>query len=787
MSAIYSTGSFVLCAIFINSRCKSFRMKKIFLLLFLLPAIYVCARQRDNVQYVNPLMGTQSSFELSAGNTYPAIAMPWGMNFWTPRTNRIGDGWKYTYTAHKIYGFEQTHQPSPWINDYGQFSIMPVVGLPSMDESERASWFSHKGETAMPHYYKVYLADYDIVTELTPTERAAMFRFTFPKGESYVVVDAYDSGSYVEILPAENKIIGYTTRNSGGVPAGFRNYFVIVFDKPFEYAGTFAGDSAAVLSLNEGQLKRTAFHTGAVIGFSTGKGETVHARVASSFISPEQAELNLRELGSGSFDALVAAGRERWNDVLGRVEVEDDNIDHIRTFYSCLYRSLLFPRKLYEVDADGKVMHYSPYNGKVLPGYIYTDTGFWDTFRSLFPLLNLVYPSVNAEIQEGLLNAYRESGFFPEWASPGHRWCMVGNNSASVLADAYVKGVRVSDTQTLYEGLVNGAESVHPDIPSTGRLGYEYYNRLGYVPCDVGIHENAARTLEYAYNDWCILQVAKALDRPRKELRELEKRAMNYRNLFRGDYNLMCGRKADGSFEENFSPLKWGGNFTEGNSWHYTWSVFHDVQGLMDLMGGKERFVQMLDSVFAVPPHYDDSYYGFPIHEIREMTVMNMGNYAHGNQPAQHMIYLYNYAGEPWKAQYRVRQVMERMYSPTPDGYCGDEDNGQTSAWYVFSALGFYPVCPASDEYVLGAPLFKRATVHLENGNSFIVDAVGNSRDNFYISGMKLDGMDYTRNYVTHGALHRGVRIEMRMDSVPCRERGTAAADMPYSFSNEKK
>ena len=762
-------------------------MKKICLLLFLLPTIYVCARQRDYVQYVNPLMGTQSSFELSAGNTYPAIAMPWGMNFWTPRTNRIGDGWKYTYTAHKIYGFEQTHQPSPWINDYGQFSIMPVVGLPSMDESERASWFSHKGETAMPHYYKVYLADYDIVTELTPTERAAMFRFTFPKGESYVVVDAYDSGSYVEILPAENKIIGYTTRNSGGVPAGFRNYFVIVFDKPFEYVGTFAGDSAAVLSLNEGQLKRTAFHTGAVIGFSTGKGETVHARVASSFISPEQAELNLRELGSGSFDALVAAGRERWNDVLGRVEVEDDNIDHIRTFYSCLYRSLLFPRKLYEVDADGKVMHYSPYNGKVLPGYIYTDTGFWDTFRSLFPLLNLIYPSVNAEIQEGLLNAYRESGFFPEWASPGHRWCMVGNNSASVLADAYVKGVRVSDTQTLYEGLVNGAESVHPDIPSTGRLGYEYYNRLGYVPCDVGIHENAARTLEYAYNDWCILQVAKALDRPRKELRELEKRAMNYRNLFRGDYNLMCGRKADGSFEENFSPLKWGGNFTEGNSWHYTWSVFHDVQGLMDLMGGKERFVQMLDSVFAVPPHYDDSYYGFPIHEIREMTVMNMGNYAHGNQPIQHMIYLYNYAGEPWKAQYWLRQVMERMYSSAPDGYCGDEDNGQTSAWYVFSALGFYPVCPASDEYVLGAPLFKRATVHLENGNSFIVDAEGNSRDNFYISGMKLDGMDYTRNYVTHGALHRGVRIEMRMDSVPCRERGTAAADMPYSFSNEKK
>ena len=764
------------------------KFKGIFFALFLFAASSVAAQgNADYVKYVNPLVGTQSSFELSTGNTYPAIAMPWGMNFWAPRTNRMGDGWKYTYTAHKIYGFEQTHQPSPWINDYGQFSLMPVAGFPSMDEAKRASWFSHKGEVAMPHYYKVYLADYDIVTELAPTERAAMFRFTFPKGESYVVVDAYDCGSYVEIIPEENKIVGYTTRNSGGVPDGFRNYFVVVFDKPFEYKGTFGCDNATLLSLSDTVLCRQATHTGAVIGFSTSKGETVHARVASSFISPEQAEINLCELGNDSFDTVVAKGRERWNDVLGRVEVEDDNIDHLRTFYSCLYRSLLFPRKFYEIAADGTVQHYSPYNGKVLPGYMYTDTGFWDTFRSLFPLLNLVYPSVNAEIQEGLLNAYRESGFFPEWASPGHRGCMVGNNSASVLADAFVKGVRVGDIETLYEGLQSATVAVHPSVSSTGRLGHEYYNRLGYVPCDVGIHENAARTLEYAYNDWCILQVAKALGRPKKEQRELEKRALNYRNLFRSDYNLMCGRKADGSFEENFSPLKWGGNFTEGNSWHYTWSVFHDVQGLIDLMGGKKYFVQMLDSVFTVPPHYDDSYYGFPIHEIREMTVMNMGNYAHGNQPAQHMIYLYNYAGEPWKAQYWLRQVMERMYSPTPDGYCGDEDNGQTSAWYVFSALGFYPVCPASNEYVLGAPLFKRATVHLENGNSFIVDAADNSPENIYIGCMTLDGKDYTRNYVTHGALMGGVRIELRMDSVPCRERGTAAVDMPYSFSNEKR
>ncbi|MBR4066979.1 MAG: GH92 family glycosyl hydrolase [Bacteroidaceae bacterium] len=769
-------------------------MKRLFPLIFLI-GLYLpmCAQQanegmqfptRDYVQYVKPLMGTQSSFELSAGNTYPAIAMPWGMNFWTPLTAKMGDGWQYTYTANKIYGFEQTHQPSPWINDYGQFSLMPVTGKPKMNESERASWFSHKSETALPHYYKVYLADYDVVAELTPTERAAMFRFTFPQGDSYIVVDAYDQGSHIEVIPEQRMIKGYTTRNSGGVPENFRNYFVILFDRPFEYIATFAGDSATALYMSDGVLEQTAYHTGAVIGFNTSKGEKVHARVTSSFISAGQTMVNLGELGNNSFDDIVAQGRERWNSVLSRIDVEGD-IDKLRTFYSCLYRSLLFPRKFYEITADGNIMHYSPYNGKVCPGYMYTDTGFWDTFRSLFPLLNLVYPSVNAEIQEGLQNTYRESGFFPEWASPGHRGCMVGNNSASVLADAFVKGIRVSDTALLYHGLQHGANAVHPEVSSTGRLGHEHYNRLGYVPCDVGIHESAARTLEYAYNDWCILQVAKALKRPKKEIRELEKRALNYRNLFRSDHNLMCGRNADGTFEKEFSPLKWGGNFTEGNSWHYTWSVFHDVQGLIDLMGGKSRFVQMLDSVFTVPPLYDDSYYGFPIHEIREMTIMNMGNYAHGNQPIQHMIYLYNYAGEPWKAQYWLRQVMEHMYSPTPDGYCGDEDNGQTSAWYVFSALGFYPVCPASGEYVLGVPLFKKAAVHLENGNTFTVDAPENNGDNIYIGSMLLNGNEYRHNYITHKALTEGAHINMRMSPQPNLSRGTADEDAPYSFSRE--
>jgi predicted alpha-1,2-mannosidase len=747
-------------------------------------ACTVCAPSNEAtantpVEYVNPLAGTLSTHEFSTGNTYPAIARPWGMNFWTPQTGKMGDGWQYGYTAKKIRGFKQTHQPSPWINDYGQFSLMPVVGAPEFDEEKRASWFSHKGETAKPYYYKVYLAEHDVVAEITPTERAAMFRFTFPESSSsFVVIDAFDKGSYIKIIPEQNAIVGYTTRNSGGVPDNFKNYFVVRFDKPFTYTATFA-DGA----LNARKLEQQANHTGAVIGFATRRGEQVQARVASSFISPEQAEQNLKELGGNSFDAIAESGKQAWNEVLGKIELEGGTLDQYRTFYSCLYRATLFPRKLYEVTADGRAVHYSPYNGKVLPGFMYTDTGFWDTFRSLFPLLNLMYPSVNEEIQEGLVNTYRESGFFPEWASPGHRGCMVGNNSASVLVDAYLKGLQVDDVETLYKGLLHGTENVHPTVSSTGRYGHEHYNKLGYVPYDVKINESAARTLEYAYDDWCIYRLAVALQRPQEEVNRFAARALNYRNVFDPSTNLMRGRNADGSFQTPFSPFKWGDAFTEGNSWHYTWSVFHDPQGLIDLMGGRNVFVAMLDSVFVVPPIFDDSYYHGVIHEIREMTVMNMGNYAHGNQPIQHMIYLYSYAGAPWKAQYRLREVMNRMYTPYADGYCGDEDNGQTSAWYVFSALGFYPVCPGTDQYVLGAPLFKRAQLHLENGKTVTINAPDNSEENKYISALSVNGQPVTRNYLTHGELLGGATINAAMSPAPNTQRGVQPEDAPYSFS----
>lgn len=734
--------------------------------------------------YVSTLVGSQSKHSLSTGNTYPAVALPWGMNFWTPQTGKMGDGWAYTYDADKIRGIKQTHQPSPWINDYGQFAIMPTTGKVVFDEDERASWFSHKAEEARPYYYKVYLADHDVTAEITPTERAAAIRFTFPENDSsMVVIDAFNDGSGVKIIPERNAIVGYTTKNSGGVPDNFKNYFEIVFDTPFTYYATVSDGNIIA-----GVKNVEANHAGAIVGFKTHKGQTINAKVASSFISPEQASINLSELGDGNFDRIKSQGQKRWDDVLGRIEIDDDNIDRLRTFYSCLYRSVLFPRSFYEIDTNGNVVHYSPYNGKVLPGYMFTDTGFWDTFRALFPMLNLLYPSMNEKMQEGLANAYRESGFLPEWASPGHRGCMVGNNSASVVADAWLKGVKVpdEDIETLWEAVVSGTRKVHPSVSSTGRLGHEYYNKLGYVPYDVDIKENAARTLEYAYDDWCIYQLGKKLGKSKKELAPFAKRAMNYKNLFDPETKLMRGRNANGKFQAPFNPLKWGDAFTEGNSWHYTWSVFHDPQGLISLMGGDKKFTAMLDSVFTVPPIFDESYYNAVIHEIREMQIMNMGNYAHGNQPIQHMIYLYNYSGEPWKAQYWVREVMNRMYNANPDGYCGDEDNGQTSAWYVFSALGFYPVCPGSGEYVLGAPLFKSAKLNLENGKVVEINAPLNSDKNRYIKDLKVNGISYDKNYLTHDRLMKGGRLIFDMDAEPNEGRGVTQASRPYSFSNEK-
>lgn len=741
--------------------------------LFFLPFLFIaCAtttpKQKKQsepisyIDYINPLMGTDSKFDLSNGNTYPAIAVPWGMNFWTPQTNKMGDGWAYQYHTDKIRGFKQTHQPSPWINDYGAFALMPVTGQLKIKEEERASWFSHKAEIAKPNYYKVYLADYDTSVEITPTNRAAQFRFTFPETENaYVLLDAYFKNSMVKILPKERKIIGYSCNNSGGVPENFRNYFVLVFDKDFQTYDTW-GDDWKLLHSDQSQSQ----HAGAVIGFRTQKGEKVNVKVASSFISLEQAELNLlREIGNDTFEQTQQKALHLWEKELAKIQVLDNNIDNLRTFYSCLYRVLLFPRTFYEINEKKEIVHYSPYNGKIEAGYMFTDNGFWDTFRAVFPLFNLSYPEMNQQFMKGLVNTYKESGWLPEWASPGHRDCMIGSNSASIITDAFLKGnIEQNDAEILLEAMLkNATQNEGRPVKSVGREGVNYYNSLGYVPYNVGINENVARTLEYAYADFCIARMAEKMGE-KNIADKYYQQSLRYKNVFDDQTGWMRGKNADGSFQTPFNPLKWGDAFTEGNSLHYTWSVFHDINGLINLMGGKEKFEKKIDEVFNMPPLYDDSYYGFTIHEIREMQIMDMGNYAHGNQPIQHLIYLYNYAGKPQKAQAKIREVMKKLYASTPDGYCGDEDNGQTSAWYVFSALGFYPVTPASDVYVLGNPIFEQVKLQLPNNKEFIIKNTEKTKGNIFVKDIFVNGKKWESYELPYKIFTENGRLDFLRD-----------------------
>ena len=767
------------------------KIVQIFIFMFILQVVNAQFDSKSStylVDFVNPLVGSDSAFELSNGNTYPAIATPWGMNFWTPQTGKMGDGWGYTYDANKIRGFKQTHQPSPWINDYAAFSLFPETGKLKINEDDRSSWFSHKTEISKPHYYKVYLADYDVTTEITPTERGAQFQFTFPKTtNAHILIDGFFKGSMIRVFPKERKVVGYCRNNSGGVPENFHNYFVIYFDKDFENSQTWETSKSLKVNTNSlsNALSAEGYHVGAVLSFNTENDEKITARVASSFISLEQAELNLeREIGSDTFEQTKIKAANLWNTELSRIEIEGGSLDQYRTFYTALYRVLLFPRKFYEINGSNEIIHYSPYNGEVISGYMFTDNGFWDTFRAVFPFFTIMYPDFTSQLMQGLVNTYNESGWLPEWASPGHRDCMVGSNSTINIADAYLRGIRGYDIETLYEAIIKNTNSVGP-IRSVGRYGAEYYNDLGYVPYDVGIKENAARTLEYAYADWSIAELGAALGKPQKEVDLFRKRSYNYTNLFDKEIGFMRGKNKDGSWAKTFTPDKWGDAFTEGSSWHWTWCVFHDPIGLANSFGGIKKMRDRLDEVFTASPTFNDSYYGQQIHEITEMLVGDMGQYAHGNQPIQHAIYLYNWLEEPWKTQMHAREIMNKFYSSAPDGLCGDEDNGQTSAWYVFSAMGFYPVTPGTGQYAIGSPLFRNIKLHLQNGNTFEVKASNNSKENIYINAIYNNNLSYDKNYITYEDIMSGSIFSIEMSSEPNINLGVDQSSIPYSMSHD--
>lgn len=723
------------------------------------------------VTLANPMQGTDSQRSFSHGNEYPAIALPFPMNTWAPYTQPEKDSFYYAYSQNKIRGIRQTHQPSPWIGDYANFSFMPVSGKLALTENDRASVFRHADEVAQPSYYRVHLDTWDATAEVTPTLRAARFRFTFEKaGDDYVVLDVFESDKpvSVEIIPGENKIIGVARNNHGGVPDNFGNYFVIQFDQPFSAYGVWSGKKS-----QPGVAKLEGRQVGAYLKFDVSPGGVVGCKAASSFISPEQAELTLQqEIGDADFDTIRHRAEDVWNDALGRVKIEGGSEDQRRTFYSALYRSILYPHRFYELDTNRQPVYFSPYDGKVHSGYLYTDSGFWDTFRAAHPLYNLLFPEVSAEILQGLVNAYDQSGWLPEWASPGHRPCMIGNHAFSLLADGWMKGIRSFDPHKAVAAMVHDANTQAPDFcRSIGRDGADYYNSNGFVPYsnvagDTSFREACAKTLEYAYDDFCAAQLAHAIGDD-ADAGKFARHAMNYTNVYDPKTGFMRGRKADGSWDEPFYPDEWGGPFTEGDSWQWSFSAMQDEPGLISLMGGPAAFADKLDAVFAAAPTMRAGTYGKPIHEMTEMAAINLGQYAHGNEPVHHLLYLYDFAGQPWKAQVRLRQAMTWLYQATPDGLCGDEDTGQMSAWYVLSALGIYPVCPGDPNYLIGSPLFSRATLTLAGGKKFVISARHNGPQEFYIQGARLNGEPFDRTFLGHQQILNGGELEFDMGSSP--------------------
>lgn len=735
--------------------------------------------QSNLVQFVDTRIGSWSDFDLSNGNTYPAVAHPWGMNFWTPQTEPHDSRWIYSYNARTINGFRCTHQPSPWMGDYGAFSIMPQVGELIIEEKKRGLNYYHTGEIALPNYYQVDFFEKKITAEMTATARGAMMRFTFPESQSsWVLIDALPGGSYIKVIPRSQRIIGISRNNSGGTPKNFAMYFVVDFDKPFDSFTLWNNDSLKTL-----QREIEGDHTGVALRFSTARNEQINVRIATSFISMPQSVTNLtREVTRYSFDQLRIKLHQTWNTEFNKITIEGAASEQREMFYSSLYRMLLFPRMFYEIDDEGKMVHYSPFNGNVRPGHMYVDVGYWDVFRALFPFYTIMYPERNGDMMKGLLNAYKEGGWLPIWPSPGYRKVMIGSHSASLFADAYLKGIDNFDVELAFQAMKKDA-FVTPPSWAPGRDGIREYNSMGYVPYPE-YREATSKTLEYAYDDFCIYQMAKKLNQS-DDIAQFRSKPFNYRHVFDSKTNFMRGRRIDGKWHEPFDPIEWGGPFTEGNAWHYTWSVFHDVQGLIDLMGGNDSFVEKLDNVFSTPSEFKVGSYGRVIHEMTEMILANMGQYAHGNQPIQHMPYLYNYTDQPWKTQKWVRTIMDELYKPTPDGYCGDEDNGQMSAWYVMSAMGFYPVTPGHPSYVLGSPLFQKVTLNLHNGNKFVIEGINNNSQNVYVEKTELNGDRYEKNWISHEDIMKGGKLTFYMNNKPDRKRGTKKESYPFSLSDE--
>jgi predicted alpha-1,2-mannosidase len=699
----------------------------------------------SKVELVNILQGTNSTPEFSRGNTLPIAALPFGMAHWTLQSNARSP-WMFHPDARRIQGFRCTHQLSPWLSDYGYATFLPIRGEVQPEAGQRASSYNPDDDALSPHSLQLFLLRYRAHVELVPTERCCVLTATFedssPIQTPGLIFEVPGKTNSIEPDADKQTIRFKSSANAGGVLENFATYYVLTFPEPWESI----------------DLKQTTNSSIGTVHFKAGK--TIEARIATSFISFEQAEINLKnEVGSASPAALRDKAAASWNEHLNRIEIEGATTDQQRTFYSCMYRALLFPRTFHEPDAQGQMHHYSAFNGKVVPGLMYADHGYWDVYRAWYPLMSILFPERLGEILQAWVNAYKEGGWLPQFPSPGYRACMTGSLIDSVFGDAAAKKIPGFNLSDAYEALSKHA--MNPGDPSKGygRVGFEQYQKYHYVPADL-IEQSAAETVDAAYGDFCIAQVAKALDK-QQDYATLMKRSENWRNLYDKDAKFFRGKNKDGSWLTPFDPYTWGSPYVEGGAWQHRWDAPHDIPGMIEAIGGKTTAAAALDKMLSVPPIFNLGVYGAEIHEMSEMAAVPFGQYAHSNQPSHHLLYLFAHAGRPDRTQFWARRVMNELY--TPDTFAGDEDTGSMASWYILSSLGFYPTCPGKTEYTLGSPMFTKATIHLPGQKKFIVEAPGNRADTVYVRSISLNGQPHKEPVLQHSQIIEGgtMRCEM--------------------------
>ncbi|MFJ3232079.1 GH92 family glycosyl hydrolase [Streptomyces sp. NPDC086787] len=745
--------------------------------------------------YALTTRGTNSSGGFSRGNDFPATAVPHGFNFWTPVTNASSLSWLYEYARANndanlptIQAFSVSHEPSPWMGDRQTFQLMPsaAAGTPPTGRTARALAFRHESETARPYYYGVRFEN-GLKAEMTPTDHAAALRFTYPGDDASVVFDNVTEQAGLTLDREHGIVTGYSDVKSGLSTGATRLFVYGTFDKPVT-----DGASSGV----KGHLR-----------FDAGADRTVTLRLATSLIGVDQAKDNLRqEIPDGtSFDTVRTRAQRAWDRLLGKVEVEGATPDQLTTLYSSLYRLYLYPNSGFE-KADGRERYASPFSpmpgpdtpehtgAKIVDGRVYVNNGFWDTYRTTWPAYSLLTPGQAGSMVDGFVQQYKDGGWTSRWSSPGYADLMTGTSSDVAFADAYVKGVRF-DAKAAYEAALKNA-TVVPPSSGVGRKGMSTSPFLGYT--STATDEGLSWAMEGYVNDYGIAKMGEALHRKTGERHYQEEsayflnRARNYVDLFDTRAGFFQGRDPKGNWRvgsAGYDPRVWGYDYTETNGWGYAFSVPQDSRGLANLYGGRGGLGDKLDRYFSTPetasPEFVGSYGGV-IHEMTEARDVRMGMYGHSNQVAHHAIYMYDAAGEPWKAQRNVREALSRLYtgSGIGQGYHGDEDNGEQSAWYLFSALGFYPLVMGSGEYAIGSPLFRKATVHLENGRDLVIKAPKNSAKNVYVQSLTVNGRAWTSTSLPHALLAKGGVLEFRMGATPSKW-GTGRNAAPVSVTRD--